>query len=271
MSVSIFVSWSGAAAQQVAELLKDWIPHVLQNAKIWVSSQDISKGDKWTTQIWESLTAHDYGIVVLTKDNYQAPWILFEAGALSKSVRSKVIPLLCDIQRTELAGSPLAQLQNSAVEKNEMLRILEVFNAADEAGIEAARLGAAFEKWWPDFQTEYDKIAFTPPPTKGKRNDNGPDERLEKIERSVEALLSALNSRRFSGPAGWSFMNKQNFEEHRVMDMLNTLPPSLKAQMLERLVKDVRRARLMEPQAPDPGAIVDPSLKKGDNSDDVFS
>src|SRR4051812_28041674 len=118
--MKIFVSWSGDASREAAELVKDWLPNVVQELDVWVSSQDIGKGEKWSATLWESLTEISFGILMVTRENAKAPWIMFEAGALSKTVKSRVIPILCDVERLDIANTPLAQFQNAVMSKDDI-------------------------------------------------------------------------------------------------------------------------------------------------------
>ena len=83
-SMKVFLSWSGDLSHRIACEFRDWLPCVLQYAKPYVSSQDIDKGARWTTDIAKELHESAYGILCITRENIEAPWINFEAGALSK-------------------------------------------------------------------------------------------------------------------------------------------------------------------------------------------
>src|SRR5690349_4498433 len=102
----VFVSWSGLKSRTIAVLLQEWLPSVIQNSEVWVSSQNISKGDRWASVLGDSLATHNIGVLVMTEENLKAEWIMFEAGALSKSLsQSKVIPLLCGMTPGVLLSS----------------------------------------------------------------------------------------------------------------------------------------------------------------------
>lgn len=93
--MKVFISWSGEVSHKVALALHDWLPCVLNEAKPFVSSEDIRKGNRWLLDISKELATTRFGIICLTPDNLTAPWILFEAGALSKSLKdSQVCTLL---------------------------------------------------------------------------------------------------------------------------------------------------------------------------------
>lgn len=59
--------------------------------KTYFTPDDIEKGAKWSTEVLKELEESEIGILCLTRDNLDKPWILFEAGALSKNFgKSKV-------------------------------------------------------------------------------------------------------------------------------------------------------------------------------------
>ena len=89
----VFISQSGPLSKAFAELLATWLPDVIQRVKPWVSSQDIDKGSLWPNEINEALST-TVGISCVTQENKDAPWLLFEAGALQKGLtKARVCPL----------------------------------------------------------------------------------------------------------------------------------------------------------------------------------
>ena len=183
--MKIFVSWSGTYSKHVAELLRDWIPNVIQEAYVYVSSQDIAKGEAWPDSVRGNLSEIDLGVVVVTKTNYEAPWILFEAGALSKSVRSRMIPLLCDVDHVELSKSPLRLFQSSMVNEADVLAMKQSLNSFATTPLTDERLTVAFSKWWPDFHDQFDRLKpDAPKAAKSKSADEGV------VLDALEALLT---------------------------------------------------------------------------------
>lgn len=152
--MNVFISWSGDLSREVAIELRDWLPSVLQFAKPYVSSQDIDKGDRWAADIAKQLEESEYGILCVTKSNITAPWLNFEAGALSKYVDgSRVSPLLIGIER-DAVGGPIRQFQSVIVSKEEVCKLVSSINNKAESGktLESGRLNKSFEKWWPDLE-----------------------------------------------------------------------------------------------------------------------
>src|SRR5438045_1936561 len=110
-AMKVFISWSGTRSRDVAESLHEWLPYVINAVEPWLSSADIEKGARWALDLAQELESTSVAVICLTKENLNAPWILFEAGALSKTVgKSFVCPYLFGLDRIDLTG-PLLQFQ----------------------------------------------------------------------------------------------------------------------------------------------------------------
>src|SRR5688572_11210003 len=111
--MKVFISWSGDLSRQVAELLAGWLSSVLQGVQPWLSSADIEKGSIWFSEIAKEIESVGIGILCLTRDNLTAPWILFEAGALSKGLsKNRVCPLLIKLEHSAIQR-PLADFNGT--------------------------------------------------------------------------------------------------------------------------------------------------------------
>jgi len=89
----VFISWSGEHSGEVAKALQQWLPRVLQAVRPWLSSASIDPGARWSDEVAGALEELNFGILCLTPENLTSAWLLFEAGALSKTVsESRVVP-----------------------------------------------------------------------------------------------------------------------------------------------------------------------------------
>ncbi|HDX9533052.1 TPA: toll/interleukin-1 receptor domain-containing protein [Bacillus thuringiensis] len=157
--MKVFLSWSGEVSRNVALIFRDWLPSVLQSVKPYVSSEDIDKGTRWSSDIAGELNDSNYGIIVVTKENIIAPWINFEAGALSKQIdKSNVSPFLFNLKRSEVAG-PILQFQSTIYTKDDMKKLMNSINGACQSeALEQSRLDKVFEVWWPSLKKALDEI-----------------------------------------------------------------------------------------------------------------
>src|SRR5215203_3580327 len=107
--MNVFISWSGAKSKEVAGALRQWLPSLLPGIEPW-SGSDLPEGSDWSNEFIQRLLKARAGIICLTDENKDSPWLLFEAGALTRSARLYLY--LIDLQNTELAG-PLAQFETT--------------------------------------------------------------------------------------------------------------------------------------------------------------
>lgn len=155
----VFLSWSGERSRAIAEVLKGWLPSVLQAVKPYFSPEDTAKGSRWSAEIAKELEASRVALFIVTPENQQAPWLLFEAGALSKDVdRAKVCPLLfAGMTPTDLKG-PLVQFQAAQFSEEEMMQVLKSVNRElGESALAPDVLDKVFEMWWPVLEAEVEK------------------------------------------------------------------------------------------------------------------
>lgn len=144
----------------MALALKTWLPDVIQAIDPWVSPQDIMKGSRALRDIAGELSESRYGIICVTPENQNSPWVNFEAGALSKEIdESLVSPFLLGMGVAELTG-PLAQFQaTESGSKADVKKLMHDINAAlKDSGIPTERLDRAFERYWPDLDSALEKI-----------------------------------------------------------------------------------------------------------------
>lgn len=157
--MKVFISWSGATSLKVAQIFREWLPSVIQSIEPYVSSEDIDKGARWSTDIATELANSTFGILCVTKDNFEAPWLSFEAGALSKTMeKSFVTPFLFDIKRSEVKG-PILQFQSTIFEQEDIKKMVKTLNkASGDSGISETRLDNYFDVWYPTLEKRLNEL-----------------------------------------------------------------------------------------------------------------
>lgn len=188
----VFLSWSGRSSKLVAEALRDWLPNVIQSVEPWLSSEDIPLGARWHDEISKRLQGSSVGIVCLTRENLNAAWLQFEAGALSR-LETLVCPYLLDVSPSEITG-PLAHFQCAQANRDGTFRLLQTLNShSGKEALSERVLCRAFDLHWPTLQSKLDDIRRFSPPPLTKRS---PDEMLEEIL----ALLRQVLAERAASP-----------------------------------------------------------------------
>lgn len=156
--MKLFLSWSGDQSRLVAEAFSEWIQCVIQASRPWISTRDIERGSVWFSEISDQLKDTSIGIIFLTEENKNKPWILFEAGALAKGLtNSRVCTFLINLTPGDIQD-PLAQFNHTKVEKSGLWGLVRTINAALLIPIEEKILDRIFETYWPRLEGELNKI-----------------------------------------------------------------------------------------------------------------
>src|SRR5262249_54462837 len=123
------------------------MPGVLQAVDPFMSETDIEKGERWADRLATELENTNFGVVCLTPDNRDAPWLHFEAGALAKMIsgKARLAPLLFDLTPSDVHG-PLAGFQCVLCQRDHVKEMLRSIN--DAAGNTDQRFLPAFEALW---------------------------------------------------------------------------------------------------------------------------
>jgi hypothetical protein len=145
----VFISWSGDRSLKLATALNGWLKMVIQTIDPWFSGRDIPSGERWDRLLGESLQRSSVGVFCITRENLNSPWLLFEAGAVSKSLtRGRMIPLLLDLTRAELRD-PLAQFQALECSKDGIRRLVEDLHTLTDSKVSKEQQASLFEALWP--------------------------------------------------------------------------------------------------------------------------
>lgn len=138
--MKIFISWSGERSEALAKALHTKLPALLQYVNPWLSQSDIESGKRWNSEIFKELENCKLGIICITSENLNAPWILFEAGALSKSIdSSRVIPFLLDLDVKDLSG-PLSHFQAIKADSDGIKKLMTDLNSIADSPLTASVL-----------------------------------------------------------------------------------------------------------------------------------
>lgn len=161
-----FITWSGQLSHGVALELKKLLRLVFPTVDAFVSSEDIRKGEQWRVAVTDALAQSQRGIICLTPENYNQPWVLFEAGVLTRALQRPVVytVLIDDLEPSTLEGHPLSQFQHTRLEHTDMRCLLKQINLEIREGCRTdAELDNIFGKTWPDMETAISKLVLTSP------------------------------------------------------------------------------------------------------------
>lgn len=197
--MKVFISWSGERSHALGDALHDWIPLVLHYVEPWLSQADIEAGQRWAEQVAKELEASNFGVICVTRENVASPWVLFEAGALAKSMQgSRVIPLLLDLEVRDITG-PLAQFQAKKVERAGLLEVIQSLNQLAPHPVPDDRVTQLFDALWPELEK---KVAAIPKTAAQAKHARPQPEILEELVTSVRSLDSRFREIADDGPRG---------------------------------------------------------------------
>lgn len=179
--MDIFISWSGNLSKTVAESLRTYLPCMLQDLDVFVSGHDLESGTRWMSGLSERLSNSLFGILCLTAENQLSPWLVYEAGALTKVAEGRACGLLLAGLTPANVSGPLAQFQHRKMNEQDFALLLRDINAKLETPLPDDALGRVFKKWWPDIDAAYTAALKASPEVSspsGKRSDR---ELLEEV------------------------------------------------------------------------------------------
>ena len=170
--MNVFISWSDDRSRTIGLALYDWLPTIIQGLKCWMSEHNIEKGTRSMPVLSQELEQAQFGIVCLVPENLLAPWLLFEAGALSKSTTdSRVWTFLYGLEHTDVVG-PLSQFQHTKANKEDVRKLLHAMNRAQgELIISTQQLDIAFERGWDELEQRLNTVPANLEQAQSERND----------------------------------------------------------------------------------------------------
>jgi TIR domain len=215
--MKVFISWSGSRSQAFAQALRDWLPLVLHFVEPWLSEADIAAGERWAQSVAKELESCNFGIICVTRENVSAPWILFEAGSLAKSLEgSRVIPLLLDLEFSEIGG-PLAQFQAKKADRDGLSETVDSVNHASKDPIPDLRVRQLFDALWPQLEGQMNAVPKHTAPTKPIRPQH---EILEELVGSIRAIDTRIRTLEENS----NEPRTPRYRRHRIPFMLHELP-----------------------------------------------
>lgn len=212
--MKVFISWSGDRSNKVAELLEWWLRCVIQAVNPWVSSKHIDRGSQWFNEINDQLATTVTGIVCLTKENHNKPWILFEAGALAKGLSSsRVWTLLIDVNHNDLE-SPLSQFNHTLPSKDSVFALISSINRAlPNNHLSDKILEKCFDTQWPEFDKAFKEIMSTT--TEATIEPRKEPEILDEVLSTVRELQRTMRLSEFESRQDMAILLADNTEFRR--------------------------------------------------------
>jgi 8-oxo-dGTP pyrophosphatase MutT (NUDIX family) len=146
--MKIFISWSGTEANEIALLLRAWLPQVNVEFDTFVSSESIGAGKPWFEEVRAGLKSSDFGIGIFTKENLHSTWMFFEHGAIAG--QKDFAPLLCGCELQDLKGTPATVFQAKLFQRGPFSELVFQLNERCNNRHGSDQFRKLFSKLWPD-------------------------------------------------------------------------------------------------------------------------
>lgn len=199
--LKIFISWSGDLAKSIARVWHDLLLEMFDRATPWVSDLDIEAGARPLDDIKRELDGTSFGIIVVTPENQNAPWLNFEAGALSKALSdatTRVMPSLVNFTSPSQVTSPLKQFQGNLLNQEGVMKILKTIAKGVDADWSTKE--RTFNRAWsPEYEQRFnDCIANALNPAKPSTRTS--EEMLDEVLTIVREIQRDIPPKTANGP-----------------------------------------------------------------------
>lgn len=239
--MKVFLSWSGTRSREMANMLSDWLCCVIQASRPWVSTRDLDRGSLWFGEINDQLKDTSVGIVCLTQENKNRPWILFEAGALAKGLSTaRVCTFLIDLEPKDIED-PLAQFNHTLPNRDSVFGLVRTLNGTLGSGaLDVRVLDQVFDTYWPQFDKRFKEVLGETKPAEPSKPRPKEDVLAEILEntRTLASKVRRLESDRHVTLRRELELDKLGTDEKKIAQrwtMLRHLYKANDAKMLEIL------------------------------------
>jgi len=193
----------------------------------------------------------------LTPENLTSSWLIFEAGALSKTQQDTyVCTFLYELTETDFQG-PLAQFQNTKAMKEDIRKlVLDINKFQKDRAISEKQVSIAFERGWPELENLLENVSRIPAETKKKRP----------VEDMVEEILELIRTKAredesFRYHSSARLPSTLNWSPEDADILLSLYTGMLTNQLSEEEWKHAEKIRIHEPTALDALAKIKAGLK----------
>ncbi len=152
----IFISWSKTRGLALARALNEFIPNVLQDVAPFFSP-DIEKGTQWAYEIAKALEESVFGIICVTPESINEPWLNFEAGAVASILSRRMSPIILGLSKGDIPP-PLSNYTLTDTTEQDVRRLMSDLNSKLERPLSDDRFNKAFTVHWPSLSGDLSKI-----------------------------------------------------------------------------------------------------------------
>jgi hypothetical protein len=196
----------------------------------------------------KALGGMGFGITCLTPENRQAPWILFEAGALSKTFdddKSRLWTYLLAGLKPQDVEPPLSQFQHTKAEREDTLKLVQSLNSSintPEDRLHDDVVKDSFNAFWPMLEKAISAVPAPEKPTNPKRSSEEMlAEVLELCRQYLPSLSDSVEAQALRAIPSTTFTFDPNVGFNRLATLAELRPQKYSYVVRTRSDKDPKR------------------------------
>ena len=196
--MKIFIAWSKDASGAIGNALRDFLLQIHPSGFTpFTSKANIAYGEDWNDILEEELRRSHYGVLCVTEENLNSPWLWYEAGALGVSTvwnggtsKPHVAPVLFGNVNSDKLPAPIRHFQVMKFSRENLLALAQQLNELcrsvdgdDVRRLDASDIKTNFEKAYPTLEKEIQAILDEAEETRFREKLDEFDEALKDFRR----------------------------------------------------------------------------------------
>lgn len=159
--MKVFISWSGQQSQDVASLLRDWLPELLPRLEIWLQNKVLGLDDHWLTSMSGGIRASNAVIACVTADSLDSEWQSIGSLETSDPNSPAVIPWMVGL-RIEDAPQALKAFPPYGSAHSEVYRLVNLLNDMSDVAEDRTLIEQRMTLNWARFEIGLEHILNPP-------------------------------------------------------------------------------------------------------------
>ena len=150
--MNVFIGWLGEASKEIASSLESWLNGMFDGrVSAYTTMDNLAAGSEWFHGLRRAMNDADCGLLCVTEDNVNSPWLSYEAGALSQNVEL-LIPILFEVSPLRVSA-PLRMFQSVPFGLDGMKELTYALNrSCGDKGLSSQELERRFQARYPSFE-----------------------------------------------------------------------------------------------------------------------
>ena len=158
--MDVFITWAGRPSQEIALILRDWLPKVTDGCSYFVSSEGLKPVKMWHGNLAEALQRSTFVIACITPDNRDSTWLHFESGCVLKDMKKDCLfPIWFEVEEID---QPLGAWQGGPYGKASVFGLVRQLRSDAGHAVDSETLQSIIDEHWPKLNAKIQGIIGNP-------------------------------------------------------------------------------------------------------------